>query len=87
MILILINAKNAATRLCRVIRKTPFQLDAQNGGITATISIGMTVCDPSTGATRTLPHSAETLLDRADKALYGAKADGRDRVALSRPAA
>ncbi|WP_420013403.1 diguanylate cyclase [Tateyamaria sp.] len=83
----LTNAKNAAARLCRVIRKTPFVVPGHGLGITATISIGMTVCDPRTGATQTLPHSAETLLDRADKALYGAKAKGRDRVALSRPAA
>jgi two-component system cell cycle response regulator len=83
----LANAKSAASRLCRVIRKTPFVVPGKADGIDATISIGMTVCDPASGSTQTLPHSPETLLDRADKALFGAKADGRNRVALNRPAA
>ena len=45
------------------------------------------MCDPALNATLTLPMTAEALLDRADKALYGAKAEGRDRVTLLRPAA
>ncbi len=82
------NARKAAQRLCRIIRDTPFGmpgLDMQ--GFTATISIGLTVCDPDLKTTHTLPMTAESLLDRADKALYGAKAEGRDRVTLLRPAA
>ncbi|WP_223420729.1 diguanylate cyclase [Tateyamaria pelophila] len=83
----LANARNAATRLCHIIRKTPFEVPGQGVSLSATISIGLTVCDPVTGATTTLPQTAEALLDRADKALYGAKADGRNRVVLHRPAA
>lgn len=81
------NARNAATQLCRIIRNSSYAVPGQDQKISATISIGLTVCDPVTGATTTLPQSAEMLLDRADKALYGAKADGRNRVALHRPAA
>ena len=81
------NAKKAAQRLCQMVRNTLFDVPGQAQGIAATISIGMTVCDPSNGSALTLPLSAETLLDRADKALYGAKAEGRDRVTLNRPAA
>ncbi|MEO0402866.1 MAG: diguanylate cyclase [Pseudomonadota bacterium] len=81
------NAKKAAQRLCRVIRDTGYSVPGLDCDIAATISVGMTVCDPASGAARTVPYSPETLLDRADKALYGAKAQGRDRVKLSRPAA
>ncbi len=83
----LANARNAAQRLCRMIRTSPFVVPGHANPITATISIGMTVCDPSAEAKLVLPLTAEALLDRADKALYGAKADGRDRVTLVRPAA
>ncbi len=84
----LANARNAATRLCHIIRNTPFTLPGQNDvHIAVTISIGLTVCDPLNGPSAVLPQTAEALLDRADKALYGAKADGRNRVALHRPAA
>ena len=83
----LANAKKAAQRLCRVIRDTAFEVPGQPVGIPATISVGMTVYDPTNRAAQTSAHSPETLLDRADKALYGAKAKGRDRVTLSRPAA
>ncbi|MFL4470620.1 diguanylate cyclase [Tateyamaria armeniaca] len=81
------NARKAAQRLCRTIRDTPYDVPGQDAPVTATISIGLTVCDPSVKAAMTLPMNAEALLDRADKALYGAKAEGRDRVTLLRPAA
>lgn len=81
------NAKKAAQRLCRMVRNTPFEVPGQTMPITATISIGMTVCDPTQTTQLIVPLSAEALLGRADKALYGAKADGRDRVTLVRPAA
>ncbi|MEO0381111.1 MAG: diguanylate cyclase, partial [Pseudomonadota bacterium] len=82
------NARKAAQRLCHMIRDTPFDIpgvDAQS--IAATISIGLTVCDPTLKPAPNLPMTAEALLDRADKALYEAKAEGRDRVTLVRPAA
>ena len=83
----LANAKKAAQRLCRVIRNTPFIVPGIKLPVTATISIGMTVCDPRKRSNPPHPLSAEALLGRADKALYGAKAEGRDRVTLLRPAA
>lgn len=83
----LTNARNAAKRLCRVIESTPFKVPDKLTRVEATISIGMTVVDPARGAQSTEPQTPEALLDRADKALYGAKAEGRNRVTLSRPAA
>ncbi|MEO9574560.1 MAG: diguanylate cyclase [Tateyamaria sp.] len=84
----LCNARKAAQRLCRMIRDTPFEIPGLGTQVlTATISIGLTVCDPDQKNTHTLPMTAEAMLDRADKALYGAKAEGRDRVTLLRPAA
>ena len=82
------NARKAAQRLCRMIRDAPFEVPGfDDKPLTATISIGLTVCDPALKTAQTLPMTAEALLDRADKALYGAKAEGRDRVTLLRPAA
>lgn len=83
----LVDAKKAAQRLCKMIRNTPFEVPGQSMPITATISIGMTVCDPGKNTKLVVPLSAETLLGRADKALYGAKAEGRNRVTLLRSAA
>jgi len=83
----LANAKRAAQRLCRMIRNTPFDVPGQDTPVTATISIGLMVCDPATNGPATRPLDAEALLDRADRALYEAKAEGRDRVTLLRPAA
>ncbi|MEL6450742.1 MAG: diguanylate cyclase [Pseudomonadota bacterium] len=83
----LANAKKAAQRLCQKIRDDRFDVPGRAQGIEATVSIGMTVCDPARGSTTTLCPTPEALLDRADKALYDAKAEGRNRVTLSRPAA
>lgn len=83
----LANARNAAARLCDMVRERPFVIPDQDTQISVTISIGLTVCDGSTVKARARPLSAEELLARADQALYGAKAEGRNRVALHRPAA
>lgn len=80
------NARKAGERLCRKIRDTPFALAKSSQELIGTISIGMTVFDPTSGKTQTVP-SPETLLDQADKALYNAKAKGRNRVLLAKPAA
>jgi two-component system, cell cycle response regulator len=81
------NAKKAAQRLCRVIRCRGFEIPGRKDPISTTLSVGMTVFDPAQAPKQDVTHSPELLLDRADKALYGAKAQGRDRVTLSRPAA
>lgn len=83
----LIEARKAATRLCETIQNTPFEMPEKATEIDATISIGMTVVNPANGSGAFLAHTPEALLDRADKALYGAKAKGRNRVILNRPAA
>lgn len=83
----LANARKAAQRLCRMIRETPFEVPGQDRPVTATISIGLTVCDRATNGPDAPRLDAEALLDRADRALYEAKAEGRDRVTLLRSAA
>ncbi len=58
------------------LEKEPLPTSA--GNVKSTVSIGVTIC---AGA----PESFETLLERADRALYGAKGDGRNRVRGSGP--
>ncbi|MEM8692098.1 MAG: diguanylate cyclase [Pseudomonadota bacterium] len=83
----LMNARLAAVRLCSVIGDTPFEISGLNEKIEVTVSIGMTVCDPEKlDKTAPLP-KPEELVGRADKALYDAKSQGRNRVTLGRPAA
>ena len=70
-----------AERLCRVIDQTPIALpDGQ--AIHATLSIGVSVG----GGIRGVDVVAE-LIDAADKALYGAKSEGRNQVTVCRSAA
>ncbi|WP_336027505.1 histidine kinase N-terminal 7TM domain-containing diguanylate cyclase [Geodermatophilus sp. FMUSA9-8] len=67
-----------AERIRRTVAATPHDVDG--GPVTVTVSIGVAVC-PADGA------SAATLLEAADRALYTAKATGRDRVVAAGPAA
>jgi PleD family two-component response regulator len=49
--------------------------------VTSTVSIGVAV------AGRRPAESVADMIDRADRALLAAKSDGRNQVALARPAA
>jgi two-component system cell cycle response regulator len=78
-------ARSTAARICRAVRDSPFALAQGGDPLRITVSIGVTLSRPATCGT--LP-SPEGLLDQADRALYGAKAGGRNTVTLAtRPAA
>ena len=83
----LINAQKAALRLCDVIGGPTFKLPDITDEISVTVSIGMTVCDPNKLPENADIPTAQALIDRADKALYAAKSEGRNRVTMGRPAA
>jgi two-component system cell cycle response regulator len=84
-------ARVAARRLCRIIGQDPFDLPGHAAPVPLTVSIGVAmghrpvqlqdaVDDP-------LRDTVQRLLDRADQALYGAKACGRNQVTISNTAA
>ncbi|TMM55137.1 diguanylate cyclase [Sulfitobacter sabulilitoris] len=79
----LADARRAALRLCQAISDRPFDVPGSATPIPVTISIGLALGGTATSGAA----NAEALLDAADKALYGAKMQGRNQVTLSRPAA
>ncbi|WP_204115841.1 diguanylate cyclase domain-containing protein [Shimia biformata] len=82
-------AQDVARHLCQRVGQTPVVLARQDISIPVTISIGVAMgselaenfayCDGS--------QLAASILDRADRALYGAKSHGRNRVTMSLPVA
>ena len=82
-------ARLAADRLCRVVRDMPIAIPGYPNPVPVTISIGIAMLEPlSRGHQTNAKAQISGLLSRADRALYGAKADGRDQVTLlERPAA
>lgn len=68
-------AAKIAERLRAAIETAGFQLPGGSGELALTTSVGVTSFDPEKDST-------ETLLKRADDALYRAKSDGRNRVVL-----
>ncbi len=63
-------AKVVAERILNEVRG--LAIETPSGVIKLTISIGVATFDPQ--------DSTETMIDRADRALYAAKAGGRDRM-------
>ena len=85
-------ARRAAMRICDAISSRRFSIPGNDTPIPLTISIGMAFTDPrmpsdQQDAADAERETGETLLARADKALYAAKGKGRNRVTLGRPAA
>lgn len=76
-------AQAAAERLRARVQSTPFDLCDGNGAVSVTLSIGVTVSDGSSD----LPDEVDSLLARADAALYAAKSSGRNQVNFSLSAA
>jgi len=71
-------ARAVARGLCRSIRASPVALPGRVAPVRVTASIGVAVAEPGTG-----PLTLEALLARADRALYDAKAGGRDTVTVA----
>jgi two-component system, cell cycle response regulator len=70
-------AEGVAERLRMVVGETPFQVEGVDEGIAVTISIGLAV-------TADARETSDSLLRRADEALYAAKSAGRNRVVSDR---
>jgi two-component system, cell cycle response regulator len=75
-------ASAAADRLRRIVGATPIAIPSLRTELTATVSIGVAIADP-----REAPGAIPALIDCADRALLAAKAEGRNQIALARPAA
>jgi two-component system cell cycle response regulator len=69
-------ARAAADRLRRAVGEAPVPLPG-GGHVTQTVSVGLACAQAGAGAG---PEKVDGLIERADRALYAAKAAGRDRV-------
>lgn len=70
-------ALDCAERLRAAIGETEFILRGDTPPLSVTISVGLALSKPGGG------DSAQSLIDQADTALYGAKSHGRDKVTLA----
>jgi len=68
-------ALDCAERLRAVIGEQRFAVGGETTPLNVTVSVGLALSTPGSGET------AQSLIDRADAALYGAKSHGRDQVA------
>jgi two-component system, cell cycle response regulator len=84
-------ARVAARRLCRIIAQDPFALPGHDSPVPVTVSIGVALGQrpPRLETTMDDPirDTVQRLLQQADRALYGAKACGRNQVTISNTAA
>ncbi len=77
------DALDCAERLRRAIGTTPFRVSDQIAPLHVTLSAGLALIGRDAAG-----ETAQSLIDRADRALYGAKSHGRDQVTLAnQPAA
>ena len=86
------SAAKVAQRLCDVVRAEPIYLRGRDVQIPVTVSIGVAMGSDMLKAKKAKFANSEdslacALIDQADQALYGAKADGRNKVLLSIAAA
>ncbi|MEI4233815.1 diguanylate cyclase [Roseovarius sp. D22-M7] len=72
-------AQDVAQRLCDMVRETGVTVPGIAAPLRITISIGVTIAGPTPG---TPAPTVEDLLDEADRALYLAKAQGRNQASF-----
>ena len=71
-------AKGLARSLCDAVSRAPLSLPGLATPVHQTISVGLAMSDPAS-----IPRGAEALLAQADRALYSAKTEGRNKVTLA----
>jgi len=83
------DARVIAERLRVVIERQPVDLPAAAGRLGVTVSVGVAIAQgPRLDASdQDVDAEIRVLMDQADRALYGAKASGRNMVEISRSAA
>ncbi|MGR3520719.1 MAG: GGDEF domain-containing protein, partial [Roseovarius sp.] len=72
-------ARRVAERLCDVVRAVPIAVPGQPAPIPVTLSIGVTLVQSGPG--NPAP-DMQTVLEEADRALYVAKAQGRNQASF-----
>lgn len=77
------SARRTAERLRRITQKSPIKIPGDAGEISITTSIGVSVG----GLNGKFPADVETMVERADQALLGAKSTGRNQVTMGQSAA
>ena len=77
------DAQLMAERLCRLVRETSFELPGRPRPLQVTVSIGVALGSDVARAADPALAQHEAVLECADKALYDAKAHGRNQVAFS----
>lgn len=80
-------AELLAVRLCQLISQSPFRIPGSDQTISVTMSIGVAIGGPERTGKNGQRESLNALIGRADRALYGAKANGRNKVTIARDAA
>jgi two-component system cell cycle response regulator len=78
-------ARTIAGRLCEAVGGQKFAIPGAKAPVSITMSLGLTSGSPPLICGRRALESVNALVDRADKALYGAKMEGRNRVGLQQP--
>jgi two-component system cell cycle response regulator len=78
-------AQTTANRLCDAVSCQQFVIPGATKPISITISLGLTSGASALQCGRRAFETVDELVDRADKALYGAKLRGRNRVGLQQP--
>ena len=76
-------AARAAERLRRIVSNMPVHSRSRGANIPVTLSIGVVVSAENAGQSLQI----DQIIDRADRALYASKADGRNQITFVRTAA
>lgn len=78
-------ARGIAEKLCQCVADRPFNIPGATQPVSITVSLGLAMGAVPMPIDQKQLETVDTVLDRADKALYRAKTQGRNRFTLSQP--